>query len=216
MDFEKDPTMHLQNLFFYGDVIPLGFQPLEQNLPQLLKEFDKDWVQYNSNKPDIRRKGLSITSLDGGMTGIPDLDSVREYNLKHGKTLRESDFNIRTPVAQVSKNLKLVLDGLDPIGRTHLIKLDSGGFFPPHRDGGTKMPAASFRIFATVQHANENEFVWLQEDRQLLFEPQRFYVVNTFKKHSVFSFVNSCTFLVVNVPATKQNIQFMLENMSVK
>ena len=46
-----------------------------------------DYVRYNRRK-DINRYGLSITSLDGGLTGIPDLDSLHEYNLEN-KTKHE-------------------------------------------------------------------------------------------------------------------------------
>ena len=37
-----------------------------------LNAHDKDWKQYNPRKPEIARQGLSLTSLDGQVSGIPD------------------------------------------------------------------------------------------------------------------------------------------------
>ena len=54
-----------------------------------------DFVKYNPRKP-IDRWGLSLTSLDGGMTGIPDLDSLFEYNKEHNTSYVEKDFIVQT------------------------------------------------------------------------------------------------------------------------
>mgnify|MGYP003678543247 CR=1 FL=1 len=114
----------------FGDYYPLK---LENNTGSIIKDLnDKfDWVQYNPRKK-IDREGLSITSLDGGMTGKPDLDSLYEYYNKTGIALDETNFTTKTPVYDYFKQW------LDPLqaylGRTHVIRLNRGGFFPPHRD----------------------------------------------------------------------------------
>ena len=63
----------------YGDVYALSLHT-DRDILKELKKYN--WVQYNPRK-NIPRRGLSITSLDGGLSGIPDLDSVKEYNIKH-------------------------------------------------------------------------------------------------------------------------------------
>ena len=40
------------------------------------------YVRYNP-RHDVNRWGLSITSLDGGLSGIPDLDSLHQYNIEN-------------------------------------------------------------------------------------------------------------------------------------
>ena len=40
-----------------------------------LEPFNNAWCPYNVKKPN-NRWGLSITSLDGNLSGIPDLDSL--------------------------------------------------------------------------------------------------------------------------------------------
>ena len=76
----------------YGDCYELNFEVDKKLIDNELLFFKNDWVQYNPRK-NIPRYGLSITSLDGGLSGIPDLDSVREYNIKNNLKLDEIDFN---------------------------------------------------------------------------------------------------------------------------
>ena len=85
-----------------------------------------DYVRYNPRK-NIDRWGLSLTSLDGGMSGIPDLDSLREYNIENNTSYDEIDFNIPTPAYE---DFKEVLDPFAPwLFRTHILKLNSVDIF---------------------------------------------------------------------------------------
>ena len=115
----------------YGDLIPLNFNLKYNIFEEGLKLFDDKWVKYNPRKK-IDRYGLSITSLDGGFSGIPDLDSLKEYNKEHNLRLNEPDFKTLTPfwpyVESVLSKFK------NHLGRTHIIKMSAGGQFPPHRD----------------------------------------------------------------------------------
>ena len=62
-----------------------------------LKPFDNDWKRYNPKKPN-NRWGLSITSIDGGLSGIPDLTSLLDYELETGIVLKNEDLDTPTPV----------------------------------------------------------------------------------------------------------------------
>lgn len=64
-----------QQLHLYGDVIPLDQVIDLDQLDNELKAFEKAWVPYNAvgAKKSNPREGLSVTSLDGGMSGVPDL-----------------------------------------------------------------------------------------------------------------------------------------------
>ena len=61
----------------FGSYYPLN---LNFSVDGIIKELEKNykWVRYNPRK-NIERYGLSVTSLDGKMTGIPDLDSFYDY-----------------------------------------------------------------------------------------------------------------------------------------
>ena len=69
-----------------GDIVPLDFTVDILKVKEQLKQFKNDWKQYNPRK-SIDRQGLSITSLDGGLSGIPDLDSLFVYNQKYNINL---------------------------------------------------------------------------------------------------------------------------------
>ena len=64
-----------------------------KKLYEELQEFANEWKTYNSLKPDNKRYGLSVTSLDGGLSGVPDLESLLEYNNKNGTSYTNADIN---------------------------------------------------------------------------------------------------------------------------
>ena len=61
----------------FGNCYPLK---IKHNVLNTINELNSNfkWVQYNPRK-NIDREGLSITSLDGGLSGYPDLDSLYDY-----------------------------------------------------------------------------------------------------------------------------------------
>ena len=88
------------------------------------------WVKYTPK--DVNRWGLSITSLDGGLFYVSDLDSLYEYNKEHNTNYTEKDFNKPTPVLNEQlKNLLAPWEG--HYYRTHFLKFGPGGF-SSHRD----------------------------------------------------------------------------------
>lgn len=160
-----------------------------------------NWIQYNPRKP-ISRFGCSITSLDGTDSGIPDLDSIVEYNNLNNTNYREKDFCIPT---KHSKPFTNFLQNYT-VGRSHYIKLTSGGFFPWHRDNDGE----SFRIIYTIENCENESLVWVQNDKALKLENRKWYYINTKQKHCVFSFSKSI-FAVFNVLVTEKNL-IMLSN----
>ena len=85
------PTKSIEQMGLYetliqmGNIYELNFSIDIVALLEQLKTFQDQWVQYNPYKPNINRQGLSITSLDGGLSGIPDLYSLSEYQQRTGK-----------------------------------------------------------------------------------------------------------------------------------
>ena len=68
---------------------------------KMLKEiepFKNDWKKYNPKKEGNNRWGLSVTSLDGGLSGVPDLTSLLDYEKQTGITLHNHDLNTPTDV----------------------------------------------------------------------------------------------------------------------
>ncbi len=182
---------------------------IKLNLPKLdlqLDGFENDWRIYNPRKT-IARWGLSVTSLDGEMNGIPDLDSVNEYNILNQTKFSESDFNVKTKLGQHFSNF---IDHVD-IGRSHIIKLGSGGFFPFHRD----LDAKTFRVIYCIDQCHPQNFIWLQDDKALKLGDSNWYIINTKKAHAVFSFFG-CQFAVFNVVYSEKSLKFLMSAFEIK
>lgn len=173
--------------------------------PNLLSNYE--WIQYNPRK-NIDRDALSITSLDGGMSGKPDLDSLYEYYNQTGIALYEKDFNKKTIIYDYFKTW------LDPVaahlGRTHIIRLNNGGYFPPHRDN-KHFDIESFRLFIPLTYDTSTNFFML-EDNKLEFERGYMYFIDTAKMHTVFNASDiPWYFVVVNLVLTEESIKDTLK-----
>jgi len=148
------------------------------------------WHQYNPRK-NVARWGASLTSLDGGTSGVPDLDSVYEFNKLNGTRYTEKDFTQKT---EIYHKYFGELDGKFNLGRSHLLRLGSGGFFPPHRD----LDGDTFRILYTISGCDQNNFVLILNNQIMPVKDRHWYFLNTKMPHSVFSFFGS-EFAVFNV-----------------
>ncbi len=200
----------------FGDVIELDFPKWNVGFAQDLLDKHPGWKQYNPRKAN-KRYGLSVTSLDGGYSGIPDLDSLLEYNRINNTQYHETDFNIRTDIVQQIPDLKTVLDCFYPsVGRCHFLKLDSGGFFPPHRDNGPTIPSQTFRVIVPLGNTSPKEWHWIQEGKLTRLDTGKAYAINTTKEHSVFSFVDNCCMLVLNVIASNSSLTAVTTHLGVK
>ena len=172
-----------------------------------LDTFSHEWKQYNPRKK-VGREGLSLTSLDGGFSGIPDLDSVGEYNIKHNVRLNEMSFQEPTEAAPIFTRY---MEPFAPyIGRSHVIRMDGGGYFPPHRDMRSQA-IDSFRLFLPLKNCNPPK-TWFMLDREpLVFEHGRLYFINTCIEHTVFSCYPS-VFGVFNIGVNEETAEALIKN----
>ena len=123
--------MSYNSILSYGDLIPLNIECEVSKLFDEIKEFS--FAKYNPRK-DIPRYGLSITSLDGSLNGV-DLDSIKEYNKENNTNYDELSFSTFTDVYHSSPEIQKIVEPFkNYIGRSHILNLPAGGYFPPHRD----------------------------------------------------------------------------------
>lgn len=185
----------------YEDLIELDCQ-----CPEQIDTNSLHWIQYNPRK-SINRFGCSITSLNGSDTGVPDLDSVQEYNTIHGTNYTELDFDKCTvhsrPFSNFLENFKC--------GRSHYLKLASGGFFPWHRDNDLH----TFRIIYTIKGCSSSDLVWIHNEKVLELQNEKWYYINTKKKHCLFSFSESIM-AVFNVQISLANVQKLFKVSKIK
>lgn len=196
----------------YGSYYPTKHSISDPNAFVKWTEKNFDYVKYNPRK-DINRHGLSITSLDGGLSGIPDLDSIPEYNKEHGLKLNEPDFNVPTPVYDYP-DLKKMLDPIaQHVCRSHVLRLDSGGYFPAHRDFRRNM-FSSFRLLMPLRNVNAPKFAFILEDKIIQWQPGVLYFVDTAKMHYLFNAsADSSYMIVINASLNEETVNFVTTNL---
>ncbi len=200
-----------------GNQFELTFQ-VDQSCLKNIEHFKNDWKPYNPRKLNYRREGLSLTSLDGSLSGTPDLDSLREYNRINKKSFEESSFKKKTQVVKSMPSLEKVFDVFgESISRSHIIRFANGGFFPPHRDIYVATTAKeTFRLFALLSFAHPSQYHFVLDGQLRFFMPGVLYYINTSLEHSFVSFSDDLMILVMNVDLNEKTIQTVQEHMVIK
>ena len=193
--------MSYNSLLSFGDLIPLKLKCDVKKLFDETEEFV--YLKYNPRK-DIERYGLSITSLDGSLNGI-DLDSIKEYNKENNTEYDELSFNKFTKVYHTSSEIQKIVEPFkNHIGRSHILSLQEGGYFPPHRDLPVYVEQQnSLRILVPLNGCNPPDMYFMYEDKPLHFEHGRAYFLNTNKSHNLFSFKGS-NMIVLNIKTNEE------------
>ena len=106
----------------YGDFIELDITLKEPKNIVKWSEENFTYVKYNPRK-NINRWGLSITSLDGGLSGRPDLDSF--YAEDPASMPTEMDINVPTPVYEHPEICKQFVVLCDPFQQGISIRIHS-------------------------------------------------------------------------------------------
>lgn len=214
----------IQNEILYGVLANMGnFYPLDISFDiglvnRQLEPFREDWKHYNPRKPENPRKGLSLTSLDGQLNGVPDLDSLTEYNRRHKTDYREWSFTKPTTVLETVSSIRDPLKPLLPyLGRTHLLQLDQGGFFPFHRDSaGVLGDSATFRLIALLDGCGVGQFCFLYDTQRIFLEVGLLYFLNTSVDHALFSFGDNSRLLVLNVVLNSESVSVVVSHLMSK
>ena len=173
------------------------------------------YVKYNPRK-NVNRYGLSLTSLDGGMSGVPDLDSLIEYKRITGIQYYEQHFKTKTP-AYYYPDLESLLKPIeDDIMRSHILKLGPGGFFPPHRDY-FGLYFDNFRAIIPLKNMNPPSHNFILEDKGLTWDMGKLYFLDTAKMHYVFNAsMQDMYMIVLNIELNERTVKFITEHMEYK
>jgi len=188
-----------------------SFELLEPkiNLNQFERElslFDNDWEPYQP-KPWVtnNREALVLSGLEGS-TPSENL-SVPEARIMTGnKRLLDVDFNHKTEVYHELKSLHPLLEPFGTLGRTFLVKVNAGGWFPPHKDYPLII-RKTIRIVAFLsKNCDSDSFEWSHSGVKQDIIPGRAYWVDTMKAHRTHSWKDNSIHLIVNIPKTWENV----------
>ena len=212
--FQLNQLLLYQLLLSLGKKAALNIVVDIAQINQKILSFESEFKPYNPRKTGYNRYGLSITSLDGGFSGIPDLDSLLEYNIENKTKYSEGNFREWTPFFKECEDLRLKMAPFhQSMGRSHILRLNRGGFFPVHRDSVAFVPVC-FRLFIPL--CPPEHFVFLLDDERAYFNPGQLYFINTQLAHSLFSFEDKADFIIFNIDLYKNSILAVKKYLAVK
>jgi len=212
----NDDDKALLRLNTMSDWIELNPGFKKDKLLEELKPFENDWKKYNPKKPN-NRYGLSVTSIDGGLHGIPDLTSLRDWEIQTGELIHNHELNVPTDVYKNCPTLQAILEPWKPwLGRCHFLRMDRGSFFPEHFDINKEDYSYDEVRFIGFVKCNEYDFKWIYDDKVIKGNQGTLWYFNGNKRHSVFSFKDGIILLVMCLKFDKHLFQKMLEYGKVK
>jgi hypothetical protein len=188
------------------------FSPID--VEQQLLEFKDNWCPYNQKKDQHNNRwGLPVTSHTGDVMDNYHLNSFGYMQKYHNIEMKEENFNTPTEVYNSIPEIKSLVDVFAPdIGRVHFLRIDQGGFFPPHRDFHEVSPEY-FRLLAVFGRCSPENYVQMIDGKPIYPEAGWLYFSNTQLDHSVFSFSNGLHALILTVKLTERTRRLIVNNL---
>ena len=196
-----------------GDMVKLKLKVNGHDLVQQLSQFESNWCPYNQKKDaHNNRWGLPVTSHTGDVMDNYHLNSFGHMQRYHDVEMKEENFTTPTEVYKNIPQLASLVDVFAPdIGRVHLLRVDEGGFFPPHRDFPGVGPEY-FRLLCTFGKAQPENYAHIL-DKQLIYpDPEYVHFINFQKEHSVFSYTNGLYSLILTIKLNQRTHDLIIKN----
>lgn len=198
MDIER--ALIWNSLCNMGDVVKLKLNFNAGDVLYKLEQFKDNWCPYNVKKDKVNNRwGLPLTSHTGDVTDNYHLNSFGYMQKYHDTEMREENFTTPTAVYNALPEISNIVEMFRPdIGRVHFLRVDQGGFFPPHRDFTGPDPEY-VRLLAVFGKCKPENYVHLLDGRTFYPEQGFLYFVNFQLDHSVFSFSDGLHALILTI-----------------
>lgn len=196
-----------------GNTIKLKWKINEHEVIEQLEQFKDNWCPYNVKKDaNNNRWGLPITSHSGDVMDNYHLNSFGYMQKYHDVEMKEENFTTPTEVYNKIPELAKLVDAFAPdIGRVHLLRVDQGGFFPPHRDFPGVGPEW-MRLLCVFGKCKPENFVHMLDGKPMYPDPGYLYFVNFQLDHSVFSFSDGLYALILTVKVNDRVHDLIINN----
>ena len=180
---------------------------------QQLSQFKDNWCPYNAKKDTINNRwGLPVTSHTGDVMDNYHLNSFGYMQHYHNIEMKEENFTTPTVVYNAIPDIKHLVDIFSPdIGRVHVLRIDKGGFFPPHRDFIGVSPEY-FRLLTVFGRCSPENYGQIVDGKLIYPESGWTYFVNTQLDHSVFSFSDNLYCLILTVKLNQRTFDLIMKN----
>ena len=210
-EFER--AMLWNSLTNLGSYAKLNLRIDEMIVAKDLSKFSENWCPYNEKK-DVHnnRWGLPVTSHTGDVMDNYHLNSFGYMQKYHNVAMKEEIFTTPTDVYHSVPQIKKLVDVFSPdIGRVHILKVNQGGYFPPHRDFAGVAPEY-FRLSCVFGSCSDFNYVQTLHDQ--IFRPERnyLYFVNFQLNHSVFSFSDNLYNLILTVKLNRRTHDLIIKH----
>jgi hypothetical protein len=165
MDIEQ--ALLWNSLCNMGNIVKLKLHFNGDSVLQKLEPFKDNWCPYNVKKDRVNNRwGLPLTSHTGDLTDNYHLNSFGYMQKYHDTDMHEENFNTPTEVYNSLPEISNIVEQFRPdIGRVHFLRVDQGGFFPPHRDNGALVSVPSFRIIVPIYNFGVNDMKWIHDEK---------------------------------------------------
>lgn len=189
----------------YGTFEPLQWEIDNGHFKKEIKKWDGKWAPYLRREGVVNnRDGLCVVGLPGDSPS--DSLSMPEARRRTGKHLSELDFNTPTSLYDDLTSLHPLLDYWNPIGRTMLVRLHAGGWFPPHKDQ-PQLTRETFRVVAFLGNSvSHDAYEWEMDGQKQTIKSGGVYYVDTRRTHRTHSWRDNSVHLVMNIPKTWENV----------
>jgi len=214
MDHEELERAALWNsLANLGTQVKLKWKIDHHTVENQLKQFDDKWVRQNALKdPNNNRWALPMTSNTGSVNDTMHLGSFGHVGKKQKVEMKEENFITPTEVYENIPDLKKLVDLFLPdIGRVHVVRVDKGGHFPPHRDFQGLAPEY-LRLLTVFGRCSPENYAQIIDGQLYYPEPGYVYFTNFQLDHSVFSFSDNLYCLILTVKLNRRNHDIIMQN----
>jgi hypothetical protein len=195
-----------------GDFVPLNFKADLTKFKKEISKYDNVWIPYLHREGLMNdRQGLNLVGLPGDTP--TDSLSMPEAMRRTGRKLNELDFDTPTQLYHDLPSLHPILEAFPKLGRCSLVKVNTGGWFPAHRDG-VLLQRTTFRIVVFLTNTGHAHYEWEHDHRIRQIEEGRAYYIDTRKAHRTHSYVDDSIHLVMNIPKTYENVLRVLNMMT--
>lgn len=212
-DEEIERALQWNSLVHLGNFVKTKWNIDSYQVEHQLDQFIDNWVPYNANKDSHNNRwGLPVTSHTGDVMDNYHLNSFGYMQKYHNVEMKEENFTTPTEVYHAIPELKKLVDIFLPdIGRVHLLRVDKGGFFPPHRDFHAISPEY-FRLITVFGRCSPENYVQMFDGKPIYPESGWVYFANTQLDHSVFSFSDNLYCLILTVKLNERTHKLILNN----
>ncbi len=187
-----------------GDFVPLKFKANLELFKQEILNYEDMWIPYLHREGLMNdRQGLNLVGLPGDKP--TDSLSMPEAMRRTGRRLSELDFDTPTELFNDLTSLHPILTAFPKLGRCSLVKVNTGGWFPTHRDG-VLLQRTSFRIIVFLTNTSHNDYEWEHDYRIRKIDEGRAYYIDTRKAHRTHSYSHDSIHLVMNIPKNYENV----------